>query len=207
MMQATDDLIDSLAGHAGDTDATPASLRRFMLGTLFLAGAAATLLVWTLFGFREDFAAMVQGAPFLFKTSGALFLAGGAFLLARRAALPASGPLNALLLIPGALPFLLFAVLEPEKGEHLSAFWCSADIALLAVPAFALILTAMRKGASTSPARSGAVAGLLAASLATAAHALACHNDNGVSVLLWYGTAIVTLSGIGALIGKRALRW
>jgi hypothetical protein len=207
MMQATDDLIHSLSGHAGDKGNDAASLRRFLLGALFLSFAAATALVWTVFGFRDDFAAMAQAQPFLFKVSGAIVLAAGAFLLVRRAILPGSGPLNALLLIPGTLPFLLFAVIDPSSADTLSSFWCSLDIALLSVPAFGLILAAMRKGAPTSPARSGAVAGLLAGSVASAAHALACHNDHGVSVLLWYGLAIIVLSGVGALIGRRVLHW
>ena len=205
-MQATDDLIDGLSGQAGE-GGDAASLRRFMLIALFLSFAAATLLVWTLFGFRDDFAAMARGEPFLFKASGAVTLAAGAFLLARRATLPASGPLSVLLLLPGLLPFLLFALLDPAGGDTISAAWCSADIGLLSLPALWLILAAMKKGAPTHPAKAGAVAGLLAGSLAAAAHALACRNDHGLSVLLWYGLAIVALSGLGAVIGRRVLRW
>jgi len=206
MMQATDDLIQNLSGHAGDSG-NAASLRRFLLGVLFLSFAAATGLVWTLFGFREDFAAMAQAQPFLFKVSGALTLAAGAFLLVRRAILPGSGPFNALLIIPGLLPFLLFAVVDPARTENVSAFLCSVDICVLSLPALGLILAAMRKGAPTRPAQSGAVAGLLAGSVAAAAHALACRNDHGLSVLLWYGVGIAALSGLGALIGRRVLRW
>jgi hypothetical protein len=206
MMQATDDLIHSLSGHAGQGgDAT--SLRRFLLIALFLSFAAATLLVWTVFGFREDFAAMAKGSPFLFKASGAAALAIGAFLLARRAALPASGPLSVALLIPGLVPFALFALLDPAGADTVSAAWCSADIGLLSLPALGLILAAMKKGAPTNPAKAGAIAGLLAGSLASGAHALACHNDRGLSVLLWYGLAIALLSGLGSLIGRRVLRW
>lgn len=205
-MQATDDLIHSLSGHAGE-GGDAASLRRFMLIALFLSFAAATLLVWTVFGFRDDFAAMAGGQPFLFKASGAVTLTAGAFLLARRATLPASGPLSVFLLIPGLLPFLAFALLDPAGGDNVSAAWCSADIGLLSLPALWLILAAMKKGAPTNPAEAGAVAGLLAGSLAAAAHALACRNDHGMSVLLWYGLAIIVLSGLGSLIGRRVLRW
>lgn len=206
MMQATEDLIDSLSGHAGEGGDT-ASLRRFMLIALFLSFAAATLLVWTVFGFRDDFAAMARGSPFLFKASGAITLAAGAFLLARRATVPATGPLSVFLLIPGLLPFLLFALLDPAGADNVSAAWCSADIGLLSLPALWLILAAMKKGAPTNPAKAGAVAGLLAGALAAAAHALACRNDHGLSVLLWYGLAIAALSGLGSLIGRRVLRW
>jgi len=205
-MQATDDLIQSMAGHAGE-GGNVSSLRRFLLIALFLSFAAATLLVWTLFGFRDDFAIMAQGEPFLFKASGAITLAAGAFLLARRATLPASGPLSVLLLIPGLLTFLLFALLDPAGADNVSAAWCSADIGLLSLPALWLILAAMKKGAPTNPAKAGAVAGLLAGSLAAAAHALVCRNDHGMSVLMWYGLAIILLSGLGSLIGRRALRW
>ncbi len=205
-MQATDDLIHSMAGTAGQ-GGDASSLRRFMLIALFLSFAAATLLVWTVFGFREDFAAMAQGEPFLFKVSGAIVLAAGAYLLARRATRPASGPLNAALLIPGVLPFALFALLDPSGGDTVSAAWCSADIGLLSLPALGLILAAMKKGAPVNPAKAGAVAGLLAGSLASGAHALACHNDHGLSVLMWYGLAVIVLSGLGSLIGRRVLRW
>lgn len=206
MMQATDDLIHSLAGTAGK-GGDVASLRRFMLIALFLSFTAATLLVWTVFGFREDFTAMAKGSPFLFKASGAVTLAAGAYLLARRATVPASGPLSIFLLLPGLLPFLLFALLDPAGGDTVSAAWCSADIGLLSLPALWLILAAMKRGAPTNPAKAGAVAGLLAGSLAAAAHALACRNDHGMSVLVWYGVAILLLSGLGSLIGRRILRW
>ena len=206
-MQATDDLITSLSGHAGESGADVASLRRFLLVALFLSFAAATLMVWVLFGFREDFTAMAQGAPFLFKASGGIALAAGAFLLVRRATLPATGPLSAVLLVPGLLPFLLFAMMDPAGGDNISAAWCSADIGLLSLPALWLILLAMKKGAPTNPAKAGAVAGLLSGSLASAVHAMACHNDRGVSVLMWYGLAILLLSGLGSLIGRRVLRW
>ena len=206
-MQATDDLIHSLAGHAGDSGQDTASLRRFLLGALFLSFAAATLMVWTIFGFRQDFGAMIQASPFLFKASGAVALAAGAFILARRATLPATGPLSALLLLPGLLPFLLFAVIDPAGTDNVSAALCSVDIGLLSLPALWLILAAMKKGAPTNPAKAGAIAGLLSGSLASAAHALACHNDRGISVLMWYGLAIALLSALGSLIGRRVLRW
>jgi len=208
MMEATDDLINSLSAKAGTgTRGDVRSLRRFLLMALFLSFAAATLLVWTVFGFRADFAAMTQDEPFLFKTSGALTLAAGAFLLARRATLPASGPLSLFLLVPGLLPFLLFAVLDPAGVDNLSAAWCSADIGLLSLPALWLILATMKRGAPTNPTKAGAIAGLLAGSLAAGAHVLSCHNDQGLSVLIWYGVAIALLSAVGALIGRRVLRW
>jgi hypothetical protein len=150
---------------------------------------------------------MAQRAPFLFKAGGAAALAAGAFLLVRRATLPATGRMSALLLIPGLIPFLLFALLDPAGLDNRSAAWCSADIGLLSLPALGLILAAMKKGAPTRPALAGAVAGLLAGSLTAAAHALACRNDQGLSVLLWYGLAIALLSGLGSLIGRRLLRW
>ena len=206
-MHATDDLIHSLAGHAGDSRQDTTSLRRFLLGALFLSFAAATLMVWTIFGFRQDFGAMIQASPFLFKASGAVALAAGAFILARRATLPATGPLSALLLLPGLLPFLLFAVIDPAGTDNVSAALCSVDIGLLSLPALWLILAAMKKGAPTNPAKAGAIAGLLSGSLASAAHALACHNDRGISVLMWYGLAIALLSALGSLIGRRVLRW
>ena len=205
-MQATDDLIQGLSEQAG-SGGTAASLQRALLAALLLSLAAATLLVWVVFGFREDLAAVAMRAPFLFKAGGGLALAAGAYLLVRRATLPATGRLSLLLMFPGLLPFALFALDDPKNLGSLEAAFCSADISLLALPALWLILAAMKKGAPTSPARAGALAGLLAGSLATAAHALSCRNDQGMSVLIWYGAAILLLTGLGSLIGRRVLKW
>jgi len=210
-MNATDDLISGLAAQAGvEPHRSAAAFRRALLVTALLSLAVALGANWAGFGLRPDFAAMVLRAPFLFKVGGAAVLAAGAFLLVRRAALPAGGPLAWSLLAPGISLFLLRAALDPvgparPKGTVTGN--CTVEIALLSLPALWLILRALRTAAPTRPAATGALAGLLAGTMGVAAHAMVCGNDNGASVAFWYGLGLIIVTGLGALIGRRVLRW
>lgn len=211
-MSGTDDLIGQLAAQAGtEPQRSAASFRRaFLLSTLFSLIAAIALSAAGLGGFRDSPADLVQEVPFLVKIAGAALLACGAFLLARRAAIPGSGNPSWLLILPGIVPFLLHAVFDPwgpprsDGGDTLN---CSVDIALLSLPALWLILRALKSAAPTRPGRTGALAGLLAGAMGTAGHAFACYNDGGVSVAVWYGGALLFMTGLGALIGRKTLRW
>ena len=210
-MSKTDDLIGSLAGQAGtEPNRSPASFgRAFLLSTL-LSLLVAVALSAAGEGFRGNLAFFATYEPFLLKLAGALLLARGAFLMARRAALPGSGGGSWLLLLPGALPFLAHAGLNPwgpPSPKDLGAGACAIDIALLSLPALWLILRALKNAAPTRPARAGALAGLLAGAVGAAGHAFACGNDGGLSVVLWYGVAILGMTALGAAIGRKTLRW
>lgn len=210
-MSATDDLIGTLAREAGtEPNRSPSSFgRAFLLSTLFSLLVAVALSA-SGEGFRGNLAFFVSYEPFLLKLAGALLLAGGAFLMARRAALPGSGGASWLLILPGILPFAYHATLDPwgpPAPDNLAAARCSIDIALLSLPGLWLILRAMKSAAPTRPARAGALAGLLAGAVGSAGHAFACGNDGGLSVVLWYGAALLLMTGLGAAIGRKTLRW
>jgi hypothetical protein len=70
-----------------------------------------------------------------------------------------------------------------------------------------MIIGALRTGASTRPTIAGATAGLLAGALGAAAYALACKNDGGLFVAIWYSASILIVAGLGAVFGRRALAW
>ena len=53
----------------------------------------------------------------------------------------------------------------------------------------------------------GAVAGLLAGALAATLYATHCVDDSPLFVALWYTPAIVLIVVLGAIIGRRLLRW
>lgn len=210
-MSGTDDLIGTLASQAGsEPNRSPASFSRAFLLSTLLSLIVAIGIAGTGFGFRDTLPALATHVPFLVKVAGALLLAIGAFLLARRAVLPGSGVTSWLLILPGIAPFAIHAVLDPW-GPRTRGYWetgsCSLDIALLSLPALWLILRVMKSAAPTRPAQAGAFAGLLAGALGTAGHAFACGNDGGLSVLLWYGAALLFMTGLGALIGRKTLRW
>jgi hypothetical protein len=84
---------------------------------------------------------------------------------------------------------------------------CLIYIPLFAVVPFALIGWALRSGAPTHLARTGAVAGLLAGALSAFACALPCSNTLFVALALYHGVALELCAGMGARVGSSALRW
>ncbi|GGF24725.1 hypothetical protein GCM10011611_33470 [Aliidongia dinghuensis] len=193
---------------------------RWLLPIAVLSLGVAIALVFLLFGVSAQLPGTVQGAPFLHKVASALALAAGGFLLARDAVRPGgeewgngwgSGRwLPALL--PGAALLLIGGVTD-ESGlssfgrSDVSVPICVGAIVLVSLPALGLILAALRSGAATRPGRAGAAAGLLAGALGAAAYALACKNDGGLFVAIWYTTAIALVAGLGAVVGRRTLAW
>ena len=85
---------------------------------------------------------------------------------------------------------------------------CLGAIIVVSLPGLALILGVMHSlGAVTRPRLAGAVAGLLAGALGGMAYAFACRNDGGLFIAVWYGLAVASVAGAGALAGSRALAW
>ncbi|MBC9246907.1 DUF1109 family protein [Paracoccus sp. 11-3] len=85
--------------------------------------------------------------------------------------------------------------------------FCLIAIPLIALIPLAGLIAALRKGASTAPMRSGALAGLTAGAAAAAIYALHCTEDSPLFFLCWYGLGILVVTVIGALAGRRWLRW
>jgi hypothetical protein len=77
----------------------------------------------------------------------------------------------------------------------------------LSAPILLAALIALRHGASTRPAFTGAVAGLLAGGLGAAVYASYCPEDSALFLATWYSLAIAIVAIAGAAIGSRALRW
>ena len=53
----------------------------------------------------------------------------------------------------------------------------------------------------------GALVGLASAALGAALYALHCTDDSPLFVATWYGAAALLMTGIGAILGARLLRW
>ena len=208
-MPATEDLIRSLSRTAGQgRDRRGMALMAAILAALVVAGLM--LVFWI--GLRPGLGALMLGQAYLFKAAVTLALAGAGILLVRRAGRPESHRLGFVVLLP-ALALLAFGILtdgsdQPLRGHSgVSARVCVSSILAMAVPALALILAALRTAAPTRLGRAGAAAGLLAGSLGAAVYTLACVNDGRMFVAVWYSVAILIMTGLGALAGRRALAW
>jgi hypothetical protein len=209
----TDGLIHGLAHQAGTSRLSDARAFRLMLiVAAFVSLSLSVATVLLLIGTRPDFAAAVHGAPFAYKVISMLALGIGGLFLASRAVLPGSGRLTALALVP-AVALLAFRAATDHSGlsfmgnSDISPHECVTTILVVSLPPLIVLLGVMRAGASTRPALAGAIAGMLAGALGACAYALACKNDAGLFVALWYPLAILTITALGAAIGRRALAW
>ena len=84
---------------------------------------------------------------------------------------------------------------------------CLVAVTLIALPLLGGALWALGRGASTRPRASGALAGLLAGAIAAAIYALHCTETSPLFYAIWYGLAILAVTGLGAVLGPRLLRW
>jgi hypothetical protein len=84
---------------------------------------------------------------------------------------------------------------------------CLPAIVLLSAPILAGLAAALRRGAPEHTARLGALGGLAAAGLAATVYWLVCTEDSPVLYVAWYGLGILIVTGLGAVLGARLLRW
>jgi len=209
----TDRLIQTLARQSvSERDRTPFAFDRNFLISIALSLAISVAMVLALVGVRENLLAVDHRIPFAFKIASMLSLAWGGFFLARRAARPGSRGLPLLALLPGVLLLAFRAVTDrsglPAMGRtDVSVAVCVGTILAVSMPGLWLILRALRAGAATRPGIAGALAGLLSGTLGATAYALGCISDGGLFVAIWYPAAILIMTGLGGLIGRRVLAW
>lgn len=207
----TDDLIKALAE---DTVAEPgpaALLARLLPPALLLS----FLAMWATLGLRADLGdAMTTFVPAM-RHVLTLTLA----LLALWIGLSRLRPDSHQRLWPFALPLLAALAMliygvrtTPPDGlmmalEGKSNLICLVAIPLLSIAPVAAFLLAFRQGAATSPALSGALAGLAGGGLGAAIYALHCTEVSPLFYVTWYGLAIAIVATGSALVGRRLLRW
>jgi len=211
----TDDLVDLLAtGTAPVERDVPA--RRFRIA-LSIAAVGALCLMMIVFGVRPDLASVMQTARFWEKLAFPLCVAIGALTAAARLARPGAvvgiGWLE--MAIPVALVWVggLFIVVSAEPPDRLllvlGQTWrtCPFNILLLSIPGFVAIFWAIKGLAPTRPGIAGAVAGLLASSIATVAYCLHCPEMSPAFWGIWYVLGMALPAALGAWLGPRLLRW
>lgn len=210
----TQDLIEALTA-----DTTPRGLT--LRKGLALAGLGATVLAAMVMqgalGIRGSFIASLADPRFIFKFLVTGALAAVAFRLAMRSAEPQSwaSVLPAVWLGP---LLLLAAGVVMELNSLPRALWmprlvgqnwlqCLIYVPLISLAPLGLVLLALRGGAAASPIRTGLAAGIASGALGAFFYAAHCPDDSPLFVAVWYMLGIAIMACIGAMLGRRLLRW
>ena len=210
----TDDLIGALV-QDGATRRPSVGVR--MTVALAMGGAVASVLFALILGVRPDIGSAVQTSRFLLKLA---FTVSG-FACALWASVQLARPdanlgkvLAGLAIAPVLLALTVAYELTAIAPDQWStrAIGSNSRICLVAVPLLSIapliaLLAALRAGAPRSPLTAGAVAGLLAGALGASLYATHCVDDSPLFVALWYTPTIALMVVLGAVAGRRMLRW
>ena len=207
---------DLIAALVADRAASRLSFARgFALA--WLAGGVVSLgLFFVVLGLRRDLAAALGTWRFDLKLVLVLLALVLAFGLCRVLGRPVAAPHPGRRLLPlavlaaAAVAIELLVVPPASWGTRLvgsNALVCLTAIPLLALAPLATVLAALRSAAPASPTLAGAAAGLLAATAAASLYAFHCFDDSPLFVATWYTLAAIPVVAIGAIAGRRLLRW
>lgn len=209
----TANLIEALVA---DRAARGRPLARGLVGAL-VAGAAASLALFLVeFGVRADLAEALATWRFEVKLAMVFLALGLAYSLCVTLSRPVASGRAAWRLAP--LAALAVAVVAIELAVLPTAAWvarlvgsnavvCLTTIPVLAIAPLAAVLWFLRRGAPASPALAGAAAGLLAATAGASLYAFHCFDDSPLFVVTWYVLAALPVVALGAILGRRLLRW
>ena len=211
----TDDLIEMMSANVAPVDLR-LPLRR-MVQALSLGSACSLALMLLIYGLRADLALMMGVPLFWAKLAFPAAMAAGSLLVLRRLLRPGLRVGRNWLGIaaPGLTVWIASAVVlagapVAERLPLLMGFsWRSwpFNIALLSLPLCVTIVWAVRAMAPTRLRLTGAVAGLLAGSIATVVYCLHCPEMGVPFWGLWYFLGILIPAAAGLCLGPRLLRW
>jgi len=211
----TEDLIKAIAADAKSVEPPIAQTLAIAVGAGVLISALAFL--WVL-GIRDNFMdSLTTSVRFVFKFVLTLSVAIPAFVLVRGLVRPDFKPGRQLWLLALAPAVLLAGVaLElialPAEAWRANMVGHNSMVCLIVIPLLSLapligVLYALRRGAPTHPVMAGAVGGLLSAGVGATLYASHCPDDSPLFLAAWYTIGVVSITGVGALLGSRFLRW
>lgn len=208
----TDDFIRALAADQGWR--SPPVALALAIGVALALPVSMAIFMMEL-GPRPDAMEAMRSPFFDLKFLVTLALAASAAALALQLIRPGADPLRRWwLLLPlglliGGIVADLAMQTSPWQRRMMgtNSMVCLSFIPLLALPFLAAALIALRSGAATRPTLTGAVAGLLAGGLGATLYAAHCTDDSPLFVAIWYSLAIAVVAGLGALAGRRLLRF
>lgn len=211
----TADLIEILVQDAA-TASPPMDINR-RLGTALFLGGLVTLAA-VVFGLHcQPLLAAARHGWFWMKAvyTGLLTIFG--IIAVRRLAVPGTR-LRAAPLLALAVVLLMFIAAATEIAIApqlmrlhlwLGETWrvCSPLILLLSLPIYAGLIVALRTLAPTRSAWTGAAAGFTAGAGAATLYGLHCPEQSAAFVATWYTSGIAAAAILGALTGRKLLRW
>ena len=211
----TDDLISLLA--TGIRPVDPHVMRRAFTRAIVIGGAGALVLLAIVYGLRPDIRQILVTPLFWLKVAFPFSLAIGAFLVLKRLVVPGAEvggrwavPAAPVLLVwIGALSVLATAPEGERLRLMLGQTWkvCPLNIVFLSLPLCVAVVWAVRQMAPTHLRAAGAMAGLLAGSVATVVYCLHCPEMEVPFWAIWYLTGMLIPTALGWLLGPRLLRW
>lgn len=211
----TEDLIKAIAADSATT--SPPVLQTMNMG-LAAAVAVGIAVFAAMLNVRPDFFQAITHDPrFVLKFAFTGGLGIAALFAARRLVRPDGEigglswmfalPIAALVVAVGlemyAVPFDLWQT----KALGTMPGACLKYVPLISVGPLAVILYAMRNGAPSNPVVAGAVAGLLAAGIGEVLYASFCRDDSPMFLAVWYVAGMAIVTGLGAALGARFLKW
>lgn len=210
----TGDLIRALAA---DSEVRAMPPGRALALALIPGVAIALGLHFAVLGLRPQLFALLGEPRLLLKLCLTFLLAALSGPLVLRLVRPGAGVRRAALML-AIVPALLaaadlaelLAVPAAEWGQRLvgtNAMFCLKTIPFLSAAPLVAALLALRQGAPEHPSLTGAAAGLFAGAIGAALYATHCPDDLPLFVAAWYTLAIGFVGAIGAVAGRRLLRW
>jgi hypothetical protein len=208
----TDELIEALA-RAPEVASNAPFQRRLMIA-LALGSLLALGLLQLIFGLRPDIGPALPAVAAKAAFSSLIAIAAGAAALK----LAKPGARGQPLMIAGVVMAAGFAIAAvslfgAQPGARLAMWlggglpWCVIAIPALATPLAALLVWAWREAAPTRLTLAGAAIGAFSGGVGAVVYALYCPVDSVAFVATWYGVGIGLAAGLGALLGRRLLRW
>lgn len=211
----TNDLISLMTASHQPVDT--GRLRRATWLVALIALAATVALVLLTFGARPDLASAWGTLPVLAKALFGASVAAVALRAFQSSLRPGLKPgpqlwltaIPVVLVASWALLALWNAPVEQWGALILGRYWraCLVAVPLYALCPLVVLLLLARRGAPVDGALTGACAGLASAGLATVAYSLHCPDDTAPFLAVWYTLAIALVTGLGALVLPRFLRW
>jgi hypothetical protein len=211
----TDDLVEALAADARSVDA--GAVQRRFRDRLLWGPAIAIVLMLLALGPRPDLAEAMRLPMFWVKAGVPALVAAASWVLVYRLGHPGMVLGRSLLAAIGPLPMLtlvgLLVLWNAAPADRIAMLFgqtwkqCLLAIPLLALPALALALSALRGLAPTRLVLAGAAAGLFAAGAGAFAYAFHCPELDAPFLGAWYVAGMLIPAGLGALAGRRLLRW
>lgn len=122
---------------------------------------------------------------------------GWVWAAAMAALLPATALVMGLPLVASA-----WRASDPHEG-----ILCLGMGVLCGVASAAMLVAWLRRGAPTSPERSGLITGIAAGSLGMFAFSLSCAEDGLYHIGLWHSLSVVASAVLGRFIVPRLIRW